>query len=118
MRYTRYHRQLAAKSIVFNQDIKYIDHNRKRLQRRFSTFDNFRKNFDVPQELIDTIFAEGRKAGIEPKDSDELKRTLPLLRLQLKALIARDLWDMNEYYQIWNSSTDIFRKGVEAIKEN
>ncbi len=118
MRYTRYHRQLAAKSIVFNQDIKYIDQNRKRLQRRFSTFDNFRKNFDVPQELIDTIFAEGRKAGIEPKDSDELKRTLPLLRLQLKALIARDLWDMNEYYQVWNSSTDIFRKGVEAIKEN
>lgn len=118
MRYTRYHRQLAAKSIVFNQDIKYIDQNRKRLQRRFSTFDNFRKNFDVPQELIDTIFAEGRKAGIEPKDSDELKRTLPLLRLQLKALISRDLWDMNEYYQIWNSSTDIFRKGVEAIKEN
>ena len=36
--------------------------------------------------------------GVEYNE-EEYQKALPLLRLQMKALIARDLWDMNEYYQ-------------------
>ena len=42
-------------------------------------------------------------------------RTVAALTVQLKALVARDLWDMNEYFQIWNRQSDIVRKGVEAF---
>ena len=38
------------------------------------------------------------------------------LKPQLKALIARDLWDMSEYYQIMNEYNDIVIKAVEMIK--
>lgn len=36
MKYTKLHRQLVAKSIVINQNLKYIDANRKQLRRRIS----------------------------------------------------------------------------------
>ena len=36
-----------------------------------------------------------------------------MLTLQLKALIARDIWDMNEYYRIMNESNRIVAKAVE-----
>ena len=54
----------------------------------------------MPQSLIDAVVAEAAKQNVKPKDDDELQRTLPFLRLQLKALIARDLWDMSEYFSV------------------
>ena len=40
---------------------------------------------------------------------------MPQLRLQLKALIARDLWDMSEYYAVMNEQNDVVRKALEVI---
>ena len=61
------------------------------------------------------IIAEAKKEKIEPKDSDELKKTLDYMRYQLKSLVARDLWDMTEYFQIWNEQSDIVKKALEVI---
>ena len=35
----------------------------------------------------------------------------------MKALLARDLWDMNEYFEIMNEESDIVQKALELIKE-
>ena len=35
--------------------------------------------------------------------------------MQLKALVARDLWDMSEYFAIINEESEIVRKAVEII---
>lgn len=43
-----------------------------------------------------------------PKDDEEQQRTIPYLRLQLKALVARDLWTMNEYFRVWNEEMILF----------
>ena len=42
----------------------------------------------------------------------ELKATLPNIALQIKALTARDIWDMNEYFRVWNTQSDIVNKAV------
>lgn len=52
---------------------------------------------------------------MKPRDDAERKRTLPMLRLQLKALIARDIWDMNEYFRLMNEQNHIVSKAVEVI---
>ena len=115
MRYTPLHRQLAAKSIVIQQNLRYVDNHRKQLKEEYPTFAKFKKHFDVPQSLVDDIIAEGKKQKIEPKDDAELQRTMPYLRLQLKALIARDLWDMSEYFSIFNEESEIVKKALEVI---
>jgi carboxyl-terminal processing protease len=115
LRYTKFHRQLAAKSIVVNQNLKYIDNNRKQLQKKYKTFEEYNQKFEVPQTLLDAIVEEGKKQKVEPKDEEELARTVSLLRIQLKALIARDLWEMKEYYQVMNESSDIVRRGLEMF---
>ena len=69
----------------------------------------------MPEELTEAIMADGEKEGIKPADDNERMRTVAALTVQLKALVARDLWDMNEYFQIWNRQSDIVRKGVEAF---
>lgn len=115
LKYTRYHRQLAAKALVINANLHYIDKYRKQLQRQYKTFDDFRQHFEIPQEVIEGIFAEAEKQDIRPKDDDERQQTLPYLRQQLKALVARDLWSMNEYFAIINEQNDILTKALSLL---
>ena len=115
--YTKYHRELAAKSIIIQQNLRYVDNHRRELQDRWTDFADFKANYEVPQHLVDTIVAEGEKQGVKPRDDAEKEKTIPYLRVQLKALIARDLWDMSEYFSVFNESSAMVKKGLEAINQ-
>ena len=114
-RYTRFHRELAAKSVIIDANLHYVDQHRKSLQQEYQTFEAYRERFEVPQSVIDDIMAEAEKKNIKPKDEAERLSTLPYLRLQLKALIARDLWGMNEYYYIMGKTNDALTKALSLL---
>ena len=116
LQYTKFHRQLVLKGIVINTDLRYIDNHRDQLKSLFPTFESFRDGFQVPQQLVDDVLKEGEKQKVKPKDDDELQKTLPYLKTQLKALIARDLFDMSEYFQIINETSDIVNKAIELTQ--
>lgn len=118
LQYTKFHRQLVLKGIVINTDLRYIDNHRDQLKSLFPTFESFRDGFQVPQQLVDDVLKEGEKQNVKPKDDDELQKTLPYLKTQLKALIARDLFDMSEYFQIINETSDIVKKAIELSTKN
>lgn len=114
--YTQFHRQLAARSYIINANLKYIDNNRKQLKKQFATFGDFNARYEVPQSFVDDVLQMAAKDNIKPKDDKELQATLPQLRRQLKALVARDLWDMSEYFQVINETNPIVEKAVELMK--
>ncbi len=116
-KYTRFHRKLAAKNLIVNTNLKYIDKERKALKRQYKAFDDFRNDYQIPYHVVEEILSEAKKQGLEPKDDDELQRTLAYLCPQLKALVARDLWDMSEYYQIINEHNDIVMRAVRMIEQ-
>lgn len=55
---------------------------------------------------------------MEPKDEQELEQTLPQLRAQLKALVARDMWNMSEYFQVINEQNHIVNKALDILGDN
>ena len=118
LQYTKFHRQLVLKGLVINTSLKYIDNHRNELKGLFPTFESFRDGFQVPQSLVDDIMKEAEEQKLKPKDDEELRKTLPYLRTQLKALVARDLFDMSEYFQIINETSDIVKKAVENLSSN
>jgi carboxyl-terminal processing protease len=65
--------------------------------------------------VTDGIVAEAEKQKIKPKDEEELQKTLPYLRLQLKALVARDLWETSQYFAIMNEANDIVCRALELM---
>lgn len=113
--YTFYHRQLSAKGVIINQSIKYVDQNRRQLKKQYKTFSDFKANFEVPDELMQELYKEGEKAKVKLKDEDERRQSVPMLKNQLKALVARDLWDMSEYFEIINESSRIVKKAIEVL---
>ncbi len=114
--YTKFYRELSAKSVIINANLRYVDDHRKQLRRQYSSFDVFRKTYEVPQSLLDDILKEAEKQKIKPKDDKELQQTLSLLKLQMKALVARDLWDMSEYYAIMNEINPIVLKALDLMR--
>ena len=115
-RYTKFHRELAAKSSIIQQNLRYVDNNRKKLRKAYPDFATFKETFQVPEQLVDAVIKDGVSKGVKPKDDEERDATMPMLKLQLKALIARDLWDMNEYYSVMNETSEIVQKAIELLE--
>lgn len=113
--YTMYYRQLSLKNIILNNYLKYSDKQRKQLTEQYKDFDKFKREYEVPQSLIDTIIANGTRMNVKAKDNTELQKTLPILKQTLKALTARDLWDMSEYFAIVNDTNPSVRKAIELL---
>ena len=50
-------------------------------------------------------------------DEKQYQIALPLIKAQMKALIARDLWDMSEYFQVINLMNNSMLKAVELLEK-
>ena len=116
--YTPYHRQLAARSYLINANLKYVDAHRKTLKQQYPDFAIFLARYEVPQSVLDDIRKTAEKDKIKPKDEAEWKKSLPQLRLQLKALVARDLWDMSQYFQVVNEANPIVQKAIALFQQH
>ncbi len=116
-RFTDLHRKLVAKGIVNKVCVQYIDKNRVDLKKRYSTFEKFKKEFEIEEELLNQLVVAAEKEKEKIKfDSIQYEASKPLIKLQLKALIARDLWEMNEYYQIMDADNESLLKAIQILQ--
>ena len=116
-RTTPFYRQLAAKGLVIQACVKYNDNNRAKLRKSYPVFAQFNSKFEVPRQLLDDVLAAGAKEKLKYKDDEELQQTLRALGIQLKALVARDLFGMAECFQILNEENPTVLKAVETMQQ-
>jgi carboxyl-terminal processing protease len=82
------------------------------------------EEYEVPADLDATISiadAKNKKrtsAKLTTDDLKQLEKSKSLIKLQIKALIARDLWNMSEYYQIINGENDALQRAIEIIENS
>ena len=116
-KFTKYHRELSAKGIIINVNLKYAANNRKALLKKYKSFEDFEQNYEAPQALIDEIYAEGDKQKVKRPDTPaELQLATDGVRRTLKALMARDLWTMTEYFRIVNAHSETVNCALEQLK--
>ena len=115
-RYTDYHRQLAARSVMLNTTVAYIEAHRAELQSLYPKFDDFLLNFNVDDELLGDLRARADAADIAFDEAQYL-HSLPLISTQLKALIARDIWDTDQYYQVMNTMDPVVSQALRVLND-
>lgn len=113
--YTKYHRELTAKGVIANTNLTVIDRYRKDYEARYPDFKTYNKKFEVDDTILSILLAEAKKAGVK-YDEKLYRASLPLLKVQLKALIARDLWEMTQFYEVYNHTDETVMKGLEIIR--
>ena len=112
--YTKYHRELVAKGAVNSTNVTLIDKNRKAWEKKYPTFDKFKSDFEVTDDMLKVLRDKAEEAKVT-FDQEQYEDSLPLLKLQIKALIARDLWDTSEYFEIINDNNDALKAALDYL---
>lgn len=112
---TKLHRELILKGLLFQTGIKYVEANREKLKRQYADFEVFKREFEANEEMLSLLCALCKEQGVK-ENKEELNVSLPKIEVQLKALVARDLWGLNEYFQIINSLNDSVLKAVDLLQ--
>jgi carboxyl-terminal processing protease len=116
-RNTSLYRQIVAKRILIDANLRYLAKHRNELKEKYPTFEDFRRKYKVPEEIIENIYTEAKKSLKDKYPKDEEEKTTGLMKHMLRALAARDLWDMSEYFAIIYEDDDIVKKAVQLMEE-
>lgn len=114
--YTPLYRNLHASGVFNRFVLHYVDDNRTDLKQNYSDFATFESGFSVPDSLMDQLL---REAGVEMEEVENREQLMisgTLIKTQLKAYVARDLWGTSAYYQIMNVIVPAVQKSVEVIE--
>ena len=113
--YSRYYRDLMAKSVINNYITDYLDQHRKELLKKYADEDIFFANFDGAT-LIDGLVAAGEKAGVERND-EQLAISRPILEAILKGLLERDLYENGSYMRSVNELSNEYKEALRIIED-
>lgn len=143
-KYYIYYNTLNRKNVVYSGVLDIMDANRDAFKQKYADFKTFSEKFEVTDEMVDKIIAAGDKIDADKliddgdgnpveakpdKNPIELKKVSvkpdqksidfarPLLKKQMKGLIARDLFSISEYFQIMNGDDEAIKKAVEVINK-
>ena len=107
----QYYRNVTARNVVFNTSFKYVERNRRTLQRRFATFQDFNKGFEVGPDALKMFLDKAKEENVEFNE-EQYQECLPIFKTQLKATIARLIWGMNSYYQVIQELDETIQRAV------
>ena len=110
-RVNQYYRNITAKNVVFNTAFKYVERNRRTLQRRYRSFEEFNRTFEVGPDVLRMFLDRAKEDKVEYNEAQYLDQ-LPIFKTQLKAFIARLLWGMNAYYQVIQELDETLQRAV------
>lgn len=115
---SEFYAQTLRKGLLNKFTLSYADKHRKELIEYFPTVEDFDEFFLADEEFLKEFINFCKDEDIEIKD-DEVAKSAPMVGLQLKALIARNIFDGEAYYYVFNKEMNhSFIKAVEAIEKD
>lgn len=109
-----YYNHLVRISIVNQYIIDYMDKNRKDILAKYPNFENFNSAYKVSDQMLEEIWSQGDKKGIE-RNKESISFISAYAKKHIKAIIARDLWNSSEFYQVFNTDDKEILKAVEIL---
>jgi carboxyl-terminal processing protease len=111
-----YFRKLAGKNVLNSFALDYFDKNRTILTGKYKSFDDFRKNFSFSPEDIKTFIAKGEAEGVN-YDEGQFNISRDEILLILKGIVASNLWQIKQYFQIINENDKVIEKALKVISD-
>lgn len=108
--------ELLFKGVINRVAIHEVDNHREELLKEYPTVEAFKTGYRVSPRIEASIrsFADGDSIKW---DEQQYLTAKEYLHPQLKALIARDLYDSSAYFRIMNDELDIFKAGMQIIND-
>jgi len=114
---TAYYTSLFRKGIFNTFSLEYVDKNRTELRKKYPDFETFYKEFAVDDELLESFYDYAASKDVE-RNEEEIEASLDYIKLQIKALTARNLWDFSAFIQIYASIDDAINEALRVLKDD
>lgn len=115
-RFNNTYSSLIRKGIINGYVNEYLDENRKSLQKNFKNINNFNLKFELSEDEFEEFINQAEKEDIDLK-TDEFYNNIEFIKLQLKALIARNIFETGTYFEIISSMDHEIIKAMEVISD-
>jgi carboxyl-terminal processing protease len=112
--YSDYYRSLISRGILNQFVLGYVDKNRSGLESTYPDFQSFNIRFNAEEEILSQLTSYAENEGLE-YSHEEFEESKDLISELIKAYIARDLWNTEEFYRVFNQQDPIFNKAYEII---
>ncbi len=113
---TIYFRKLAAKNLLNSFTLEYFDKNRSKLSSQYKSFEEFKNNFQFSPDEIKNFIAGGETEGVKYNE-EQFNISKDEILLVLKGLVATNIWQSSEYFQIVNSTDKVIEKALKVISD-
>lgn len=115
-RYNRLHRDIIAKGCLARAALTFVGRNREDMYETYDSDDDFVRRFEVDDKVFGLIVDDARASGIDV-DTLMLEEARPQLSLQLKGLIARDLWDVASYTKVVAPVDEMLQEALRVLSD-
>lgn len=106
--------KLIAKGVLSSFVSQYFEIHGDEMVKNYPTFEKFNTLFNTTESQLQELLQIAENEKIE-FNKDEYEKSKSFISTQLKALFARRLWDMGEYYKVMNSENDACQKAIEIF---
>lgn len=110
------HRELLAKGVIYKISMAEVDKNRKTLLAGYPDVEVFKNSYTISDDIVSQIKQTADKEKIK-WDDKQFQSSKDLIFIQLKSLIARDLYEQSAYFRIMNDENEIFQEGLKIIND-
>jgi len=114
--YSDYYRSLVRRDVFRSFVLEYTDRNRAKITSRYTSFDEFKEGFQFTSAEVNEFIKKGEEMGVKYVEN-QFNRSKEEMLLILKALVASNIWQVNEYYRIINEKDPVIDKALEVISD-
>ena len=113
--FTAYHRNIVAKGLMPQLAAEYSENNKTEILSQYKRETSFVEEYQVSDSLMLQLTNLAIKEGVE-FNAEEYETSKELMTLQMKALIARDLYEQSSYYKVINTgANEALKRALEII---
>ncbi len=105
---------LVRKGVFNKYTVDYAMANRENLKKQYPEFSHFNKDFQITDAMMEEVKAVAEKEKVTWND-EEYQRSEKYIKLQIKALIARNVWEMQQYYEVTLTEDPTIKKAMEVV---
>jgi len=116
-RYNDVYTALIRKGVINTYVNNYLDKNRKKLNEEYHDFKSFNQNFSLTEDDFSVFLADAEEKEIEV-NQEIIAPNKEFIELQLKALIARNLFEVGDYFEVIHPLDPEIQKALEVIHNN
>ena len=114
---TKLYTDLIRKGALNRFTLEYVLENRNDILNQYVDFNTYNDEFNVSDSMIEDFKKFAEQSGVTWNE-EQFKRSEQMIRLQLKALIARNEWNMESYYQVILHGDEAVNKAVEILNDS